>query len=304
MKCVVTGAAGFIGEYLVEALLSEEHSVVAVDRFTHTRPQELFGGASKYLTIVKADILADPSGFAPHIKNSDVLFHLAGKNNTPDAQAEPFLFHANNVTATLQMLELSRQAGVKRFIYAASTSCYGKSNIFPTPETAPIDPQYPYALTKYLGERYTLHWGKVYKMSVVSLRLFSPYGPRKRKGCASGLFLSRFLDAIAEKKPITITGDGTQARDLVYISDVIDVFLAAAKSSVSREVFNVGTGHPVSLKRVIELLGYKKVVYQPRPIGEADKTHADIHKIKKMLNWKPKVSVEEGIGLVLKKDKG
>jgi UDP-glucose 4-epimerase len=197
------------------------------------------------------------------------------------------------------VLEASRQAGVRRFIYAASSSCYGIPDITPTPETAPVRPEYPYALTKSLGEQCVLHWGRVYKLPVVSLRLFNVYGPRARTTGTYGAVFGVFLAQKLHGQAFTVVGDGTQTRDFTFVSDVASAFVAAAESDVTGEVFNVGSGHTYSINRLVELLG-GSVVYIPKRPGEPESTHADIRKIQRMLGWRPKVPFEEGVQEMLR----
>ena len=196
------------------------------------------------------------------------------------------------------MLEAARAAKVKRFIYAASSSCYGIPETFPTPETAPIQPQYPYALTKRLGEELVLHWGQVYGLPVVSLRFFNVYGPRARTsgtyGAVFGVFLAQKINGL----PYTVVGDGTQTRDFTYVTDVAAALVRAADSGVTGEVFNVGSGRTCSVNRLVELLGGPAVHIPKRP-GEPDCTFADIAKIRRVLGWEPAVPLEEGVKKML-----
>src|SRR5205814_2657722 len=169
----------------------------------------------------------------------------------------PAAYHKSNVDGTLSVLEASRKHGVKRFVYAASSSCYGIPDVYPTPETAPIRPQYPYALTKNLGEQMAMHWGQVYKLPVVSVRFFNVYGPRSRTSGTYGAVFGVFLAQKLKGKPFTVVGDGTQTRDFTFVTDVVDACAVAAASKASGEIFNVGSGKPTSVNRIVELLGGK-----------------------------------------------
>jgi UDP-glucose 4-epimerase len=226
------------------------------------------------------------------------VFHLAALADIVPSIQHPTDYHHANVDGTVAVLEAARTAGVKRFLYAASSSCYGIPDVYPTPEQAEIRPEYPYALTKFLGEQCVLHWGKVYRIPVVSLRLFNVYGPRARTSGAYGAVFGVFLAQKLNHQPLTVVGDGTQCRDFTYVSDVVEAFVTAAKSEVAGEVFNVGTGSPVSVNRLVELLGGDVVYISKRP-GEPDRTHADIRKIGRELGWKPTVSIEEGVKVLL-----
>jgi UDP-glucose 4-epimerase len=183
-------------------------------------------------------------------------------------------------------------------LYAASSSCYGIPNTYPTAETAEIHPQYPYALTKRLGEELVLHWAKVYGLPSAALRLFNVYGTRSRTSGTYGAVFGVFLAQKLAGKPYTVVGDGTQTRDFTYVSDVADAFIAAAKSDVVGETMNVGSDNTYSVNRVVKLLG-GEVTYIPKRPGEPDCTFADTTKIKEMLGWSAKISLEDGIAILL-----
>jgi UDP-glucose 4-epimerase len=202
------------------------------------------------------------------------------------------------VDATIAVLEAARSSGVKRFIYAASSSCYGIPDQLPTPETAPIRTEYPYALTKYIGEQYMLHWNKVYKLPCVSLRLFNVFGLRSRTSGVYGAVFGVFLAQKLAGKPFTVVGDGTQSRDFTFVTDVVDAFVRAAESQVEGEIFNVGSGSTYSINYLVEFLG-SDVVHIPKRPSEPDCTFADIRKISQVLGWRPKVSFEEGMQIML-----
>lgn len=164
---------------------------------------------------VEADI-CDPEKMADAVEGADWVFHFAGLADIVPSIQQPLRYHRANVDGSAIVLEAARQAGVGRFLYAASGSCYGADPETPTAETAPIRPAYPYALTKYLGEQMALHWGQVYRMPVVSLRLFNVYGPRSRTTGAYGAVFGVFLAQKLAEKPLTVVGDGTQSRDFTF----------------------------------------------------------------------------------------
>ena len=196
---------------------------------------------------------------------------------------EPGAYFRANVDGTFTVLEAARKQEVARFVYVASSSCYGIPAIYPTPETAAISPQYPYALTKYLGEQLVLHWACVYRLSAVSVRLFNVYGPRARTsgtyGAVFGVFLAQLLAGVS----LTIVGDGRQRRDFTFVSDVIDALLVVAASNSVGEAFNIGSGAPVSVAELVAQLGSPPTVHIPKRPGEPDCTWADISKISAVL---------------------
>jgi len=297
-KTVVTGGAGFIGSHLVDLLLSDGHEVVVIDNFvTGQRRNIVHHADNANLKVVEADV-ANIDAILPHFADVDWVFHLAGLADIVPSIEKPLQYHHCNVSGTVSVLQAARQQAVKRFIYAASSSCYGIPDAYPTPETAAIRPQYPYALTKYLGEQYTLHWHQVYDFPTVALRLFNVYGPRSRTTGAYGAVFGVFLAQKLAGKPLTVVGDGEQTRDFTYVTDVARAFVQAAESDVSGEAFNVGSGHTYSVNRLVELIGSPTVSITKRP-GEPDCTFADTSKIRNTIGWQPVVSFEEGVGTML-----
>ena len=184
-------------------------------------------------------------------------------------------------------------------MYAASSSCYGIPKNYPTDERQPFNPQYPYALTKMMGEQLILHWSQVYKLKYISLRLFNVYGTRSRTSGTYGAMFGVFLAQKLFNAPLTIVGNGKQTRDFTYVSDVVDAFVCASNSKVYNQIFNVGSGKTISVNKIASLLSDKKT-YMPKRPGEPDSTFANINKIKKLLSWKPKIDIEKGIKLILK----
>ena len=298
MKTLVTGGAGFIGSHLVDRLLEDGHEVTVLDNFATGNPENVAQHhGSPNFHLQQGDI-TNWEAIQPHFHDVDWVFHLAALADIVLSIKQPMDYHRANVDGTVNVLEAARLAGVKRFIYTASSSCYGIPDIIPTPETADIKPGYPYALTKYLGEWCVLHWGKVYKLPALSLRLFNAYGLRSRTTGAYGAVLGVFLAQKLHNRPFTVIGDGTQARDFTFVTDVVNALVMAAQADITNEVLNVGSGNTHTVNRLVELLG-GDVVYIPKRPGEPDCTYADISKIRKMLGWEPKVSFEEGIKIVL-----
>ena len=298
VKCLVTGGAGFIGSHLVERLLNDGREVVVLDNFSTGQRQKIAHLIDNpNLKVHEADV-SDFDAIEPQFQGVDWVFHLAALADIVPSIQRPLDYHRSNIDGTVAVLESARSANVKRFIYTASSSCYGIPDEYPTTESAPVRPMYPYALTKYLGEQYALHWHKVYKLPVISLRLFNVYGPRSRTSGTYGAVFGVFLAQKLAGKPFTIVGDGTQTRDFTFVTDVIDAFVRAAESNLEGEVFNVGSDNTYSVNRLVSLLG-GDVVYVPKRPGEPDCTYADISKIKRMLDWRPRVSFEDGVRIML-----
>lgn len=298
MKSLVTGGAGFIGSHLVERLIADGHNVLVLDNFSTGRPENLKNlNGNTNLRVIQIDI-ADFDGIRPYFQDIDWVFHIAGLADIIPSIQDPIAYHHSNVDGTLAVLEASRLGSAKRFVYAASASCYGIPDIYPTPETAPIRPEYPYALTKNIGEQLVLHWGKIYKLPVISTRFFNVYGPRSRTSGAYGAVFGVFLAQKLAGRPLTIVGDGNQTRDFTFVTDVVDAVVTAAESDIAGEVLNIGSGKPTSVNKIAELLGGKRE-YLPKRPGEPDMSCADISKIKRLLKWSPRVSVEEGVAKML-----
>lgn len=300
-KTIVTGGAGFIGSHLTELLLKKGYEVLVIDNFSTGRPGNLeFLKNDPSLSLIEADI-NDIDKIKPFFKDVVFVFHMAALADIVPSIVNPLSYHRSNVNGTISVLEVIREAcpGLKKIVYAASSSCYGIPDIYPTPETAEIRPQYPYALTKYLGELIALNWGKIYKLPVVSLRLFNVYGPRSRTSGTYGAVFGVFLAQKLAHRPFTVVGNGKQTRDFTFVSDVASAFIAAAESDCRDEVFNVGSGDTYSVNKLVELLN-GPVTYIPKRPGEPDCTFADTAKIQKMLKWRPKVSLEEGVSILLK----
>jgi len=299
MRTIVTGGAGFIGSHLVERLLADGHSVLVLDNFSTGRKQNLAHlEDNPALRIKKVDI-ADLPNIRDDFHDIDWVFHIAGLADIVPSIQNPIAYHHSNVNGTLAVLEAARAHNIKRFVYAASASCYGIPDVYPTHEQADIRPQYPYALTKNLGEQLVMHWGNIYKLPVVPLRFFNVYGPRSRTSGTYGAVFGVFLAQKIQGAPLTIVGDGTQTRDFIFVKDLVDAIVKAAESNVTLEPMNVASGTPVSVNKIADLIGGPRTNIPKRP-GEPDQSHADISKIKKFLGWEPKVGIDEGVAIMLK----
>ncbi|MDQ7835574.1 MAG: SDR family NAD(P)-dependent oxidoreductase [Humidesulfovibrio sp.] len=297
-KALITGGAGFIGSHLADVLVAAGVEVVAVDNMANGRQENLANAmATGLCAFIQADI-TDFMVIAPHFEGADTVFHLAGLADIVPSVENPRPYLHANVDGTVNVLEAARRAGAERLVYAASSSCYGIPDAFPTSEAAELRPQYPYALSKRLGEDCVLHWGRVYGLEVNSLRLFNVYGPRAQTHGAYGGVFKVFLPQKLAGEPFTIVGDGTQVRDFVHVRDVARAFVLAATCSAHGEVFNVGSGEPQSVNRLADLLGGERV-HLPRRPGEPDATWADIGKIRAQFGWRPEIGFEAGVGEML-----
>lgn len=294
MKALITGGCGFIGSHLAEVLLSQGHDVIILDSLICGRKENIKTfDAHPNLMFFQVDV-CNRSSMRDYFCGVDWVFHLAGLADIVPSIERPDEYFQVNVTGTLNVLQCALENNIKRFIYAASSSSYGIPDVYPTPETAPINPQYPYALTKYMGEELVLHWARTYKLPAISLRLFNVYGPRSRTTGAYGAVFGVFLAQKLNGMPYTVVGDGSQTRDFTYVLDVVDAFIHAAHSEIEAEALNVGSGNHYSVNLLVSLLG-GPVVHIPKRPGEPDCTFADTKKIQELLGWSPRISFEDGV---------
>jgi UDP-glucose 4-epimerase len=294
---IVTGGAGFIGSHMVDLLVERGFEVRVIDSLVGGREANLSHHAGD--ARVKAEF-RDIRSYEPGdvlFADAKFVFHFAGIGDIVPSIENPAEYMSANIQGTVAMLECARRAGTAKFVYAASSSCYGLAKV-PTSEGHPISPEYPYALSKYLGEMAVMHWNKVYGQPANSIRIFNAYGIRSRTSGVYGAVFGVFLRQKLAGQPYTVVGDGTQKRDFIYASDVASAFLAAAETDRTGRAYNVGAGNPQSVNRLVELLGGPRTFIPKRP-GEPDCTWADITRLKTELGWSQKVSFEEGVGRVL-----
>jgi UDP-glucose 4-epimerase len=297
VKAVVTGGAGFIGSHLVDALVARGLTVLVIDDLRSGRESNLLESRDA-VRLEQLDVAsADLSGL---VEPGDWVFHLAGMADIVPSIERPRDYFEANVIGTFNVLEAARLGGAARFVYTASSTCYGIPADYPTPEDTPIDARYPYAATKYQGELLVLHWEQVYGLPAVSLRLFNVFGPRSRTSGAYGAVFGVFLAQKISGQPFTVVGDGTQTRDFTYVSDVVDALILAAEGDLSGEIVNVASGSPQSVNRLVELLD-GPVIHIPRRPGEPDCTWADTTRARRLLGWEPQVSFEDGVRLMLER---
>lgn len=296
-SALVTGGAGFIGSHIVELLLASDWKVTVLDNFASGSPANLKGLESENLRLLEGSV-TNREAVDEATRDCEFVFHLAALADIVPSINNPITYFETNVSGTAHVLEAAKRNNVKKLVYAASSSCYGLPTKFPTDEGAEISPQYPYALTKWLGEELVRHWGQVYQLPWISLRLFNVFGPKSRTSGTYGAVMGVFLAQKLAGKPFTIVGDGDQSRDFTYVTDVARAFVQAARSEIQNEVFNVGSGNTHSVNHLADLLGGEKVHIPERP-GEPRVTFADVQKISGLLDWSPQVTFEEGVQNVL-----
>ncbi len=293
MKSLVTGGAGFIGSNLVDLLIKKKHKVIVLDNFSTGRRSNLKDHSKKNLKIVNVDI-SNYQKIKKYFSKVDYVFHMAGLADIVPSIENPDKYFKSNVIGTFNVLQASRQSKIKKLIYAASASCYGFPKKFPTNENEKIKPMYPYALTKWQGEELVQHFNKVFKLPTISLRFFNIYGPKSRTSGTYGAVFGVFLAQKIAKKPLTVVGDGNQTRDFLHIKDLTDAIIKAAYSKRVGKIYNVAGGKEIKVNTLVKLIGGKRINIPKRP-GEPYRSLANINKIKKELNWRPKVSINKGV---------
>ncbi len=294
---IVTGGAGFIGSHLVDLLLSKNYKVVVIDNLSGGRLENLKHHKNNKRLIFKKININKISKNEKIFNNISYVFHFAGIGDIVPSIESPSHYMTTNVQGTVNVLEAARYSKVKKFIYAASSSCYGINNNR-VKESTKINPQHPYALSKYLGEKAVLHWNKVYGLPVNSIRIFNAYGPRVRTTGVYGAVFGIFFKQKLKNKPLTVIGNGKQSRDFVYVTDVVKAFFKAATSNKVGQIYNLGSDNPQSINKLVKLIG-GKITFIPNRPGEPRKTWANIDKIKKELKWKPVVNFKDGVNMML-----
>jgi len=294
---VVTGGAGFIGSHMVDLLVERGFAVRVIDSMVGGREENLSVHRNNPDVVLEQRDIRSYATSDAFFKNVQYVVHFAGIGDIVPSIEQPMEYMSANVQGTVHMLECARHVGVKKFVYAASSSCYGLAQT-PTKEDHPIDTKYPYALSKYQGEQAAFHWHHVYKLPVNAIRIFNAYGTRSRTSGAYGAVFGVFLKQKLANKAFTVVGDGTQTRDFLYVTDVARAFLAASETDHVGRIYNLGAGKPQSVNRLVELLGGDKTYIPKRP-GEPDCTWADISRITSELGWQPLVSFEQGVANIV-----
>ena len=297
MKALVTGCAGFIGSHLAQRLLDDGHRVTGIDCFTDFYPRKIKEEnirellACQEFSLLEKDILQ-----IDDFPEVDYVFHQAAQAGVRKSWGSNFeVYSRNNIEATQKLLEFYKGGGIRKFIYASSSSVYGNVAL-PMKEDSILRPESPYGVTKLAAESLCYLYYINYHVPTVSLRYFTVYGPSQRPDMA----IHKFVRAVSSGEEITVYGDGEQTRDFTYVSDIIEANLLAADGSVAGEVINIGGGSRISVKGLInkieEAVGKKaKVKYIERQRGDVRDTLADIGKARELLNWQPEVKIEDGV---------
>ncbi|VVB74025.1 L-arabinose 1-dehydrogenase (NAD(P)(+)) [uncultured archaeon] len=291
MRFIVTGGAGFIGSHLTDALVAQGHDVVVVDNLYAGKKENV----NRKAKLEKVDIRRYEK-LLPVFRGADGVFHLAAIPRVPVSVINPLETTEVNIQGTLNVFWAAKNAGVKRVVYASSSSVYGNQKTLPLVETMTPKPVSPYALQKHVGEEFARLFKELYDFPVISLRFFNVYGPRVDLSSEYSLVIGKFLKQRMDGKPLTIFGDGEQSRGFSYVTDVAAANIAAMMSrKVSgAEVINVGSTSGVTVNRIAELIGGERQYFPPRA-GDILHTKADLTKAKELLGWEPKVDFDAGL---------
>lgn len=289
MKCLVTGGAGFIGSHVVSRLLHDGHEVVVIDNES-AESNDAFNWYEDDAENHVLDI-RDIDACRPVFKGVEAVFHLAAQSRIQLAMADPFDCVQTNVIGTCNMLELSREVGVQRFVNSSTSSCYGLNNTPPLVESMPTDCLNPYSASKVSAEKFCYMYYRLHKLRTITLRYFNVYGPRQPLRGVYAPVIGLFQEQERKGEPLTIVGDGTQRRDFTHVDDVVEANMCALKTNISGIAVNVGTGKNYSVNEVAAMIS-DNVTYIPARKGEAQETLADNTKAKNMLGWEPTIDLQ------------
>ena len=298
MDTLVTGGAGFIGSHLVDGLLAAGHSVRVLDDLATGLESNVNPGAELLVGSV-----ADPEVVTRAVARCEVVFHLGALGAVARSVADPRASNDVNVNGTLNVLTLARDAGVRRMVFASSSSVYGGAEQVPTPESAPLRPRSPYAISKLAGEWYVRVFAELYALETVALRYFNVFGPRQRPDATYAAVIPLFAAALISGESPIVHGDGTQSRDFTYVTDVVAANLAAAIAPVataSGQAFNIAPGAGTSLLELLDGLA-ARIGVDPAPVfvesrpGDVHRSCADATAAREILGWEPRVSIADGL---------
>lgn len=297
-KCIVTGGAGFIGSHIADKLIELGNEVLVIDNLSLGK-KEFVNSKAEFHQVDIRNLEEIKELFA----GAEVVFHLAAEPRLPISIEKPVETHEINVTGTLNVLEASRLAGVKKVIFSSSCAVYGDCAVMPIKENFITEPKSPYGLHKLMGEQYMKLYSELFNLSTVCLRYFNVYGPRKLAEGGYPMVIPIFLKQLSEGNKLTVVGTGENTRDYVHVSDVANANVKAWQSNVSSgDSINIGFGKQTSVNEIAEHIGGEKEHLEPRP-GEMCRAQADNTKAKELLGWEPTVKFEEGIA-ELKKEMG
>jgi len=303
-RILVTGGAGFIGSHIVDRLLQEGFEVIVLDNLSTGRITNVKHHLkNKRFKMIKGDVREEKI-LRKALKGVEAVIHEAAISSVEESIKDPIKTNDINLNGTLNLLNLSVKEGVKRFVFASSASVYGDLSP-PLREDSQPKPISPYAVSKLSGEYYCKIFHKIYRLETICLRYFNVYGPRQRNNQYSSVIMN-FINSIKKNKPLVIFGDGLQTRDFIYISDVVEASIIALKSKEGvGEVFNIATGKPITINElaqiIIELSEKNNLIpihAEPRK-GDIRHSYADIEKAERILKFKAKVSLEEGLKSVI-----
>ena len=298
---LVTGGAGFIGSHIVERLVKDGHKVRVIDNFSSGKMENI----SQFIDdieLIKADI-RDFEIVKKATKDIDFVLHQAALRSVPKSLFNPYEFNAVNIDGTLNLLKASKESGIKRFVFASSSSIYGDTDKFPEKEEDVPKLVSPYALTKLAGEYYCRVFSRNFDLETLSLRYFNVFGPRQALDDEYAVVVPKFISCMLKDEPPPVHGTGKQSRDFTFVDNVVEAnILAATASQIKCEVINIANGKDNSVLDLVKVLNkimkkdIKPIFAAPRP-ADVFRTLADISKARKLLNFNPKIGFKEGIGL-------
>ena len=293
MKYIVTGGCGFIGSNLVDKLVDLGHDVTIFDNLSSGKVENI----NERARFIEVDISRDDElkDCKKWFDGVDTIFHTAARARVQPSIIDPISFNKTNVDGTLMLLKLAVDSGVRRFVYSASSSAYGNTDVFPTPESQSTNPLSPYGAQKLMGEIYCKTFSQVYDIETVSLRYFNVYGERQLLEGAYCLVMGIFVQQRLNNKPMTIRGDGEQRRDFTYVGDIVDANIKASQSHKvgNGEVINIGNGNNRSVNQIADMIGGDRITVDP--VVEPRETLADNTKARELLDWKPTMIIEDWV---------